>query len=313
MASFTSSGSKFKLNAEFQNFPVTFVNGLRRISLSQLPTVVIRNVEVLANTTQMPHEMVKHRMELLPVNVDHLDTETIRNAKIEIRQLPDMEQDHVLTTDDFVIESGREHLIMKDRDLNTPLLFIKVRKGEEIHVRGTLTVELGSQVCTTSTRYHIDPERAKVDKEKYVLEGGDPVVFDNFYIQKSYSVDDIGRPNWIDMSIESIGVLTSKNILKLAVQKLQSEIDTWMENAKILRESEENVYSISQDGDHTVGSLLQEIIYHSKNTEFVSYDILHPLRKEMVLRFLTKQKPEDVLKDAKKMVHDYCETVSKSL
>jgi DNA-directed RNA polymerase subunit L len=312
MATFVVRGTKFNANAEFQNFPVTFVNGLRRITLSEIPTVSLSNVEVIANTTQMPHEMIRHRTEMLPVNVEHTDLETIRNAVIELRmKVSDKEQ--LLTTDDFVVEAGREHILMKDRDLNTPLVFIKVRAGEEIHVRAGLSVQLGSQVCTTSTKYHIDKERAKVDKESYVKGGGDPKVFDNFYIQKSYSVDDMGRPNWIDMSIESVGVLTSKAILKLAVLRLRSEIDKWMESAKIVRESEKNVFSVTQDGSHTVGALLQEVIYHNKDTEFVSYDIMHPLKKDMTLRFLSVNKPEDVLLNAKKEIHRYCDIVNDSL
>lgn len=312
MATFVSKGSKFLLNAEFQNFPLTFTNGIRRISLSEIPTVVVRDVEVIANTTQMPHEMVKHRMELLPVNVVYTETETIRNAKIELR-VKISDKDQILTTDDFVVDSSRPNILMNDRDLNTPLLFIKVKKGEEIHVRGSLAIELGSQVCTTSMKYHIDEERAKVDRETFIKTGEDPKVFDNFYIQKSYSVDETGRPNWIDMTIESVGVLTSKEILKLSVERLQNELEKWVDNAKILRESEKNVYSITQDGNHTIGALLQEIIYHSKDTEFVSYDIPHPLKKEMVLRFLSSKKPEDILLDAKKAVQEYCKVVIDSL
>jgi DNA-directed RNA polymerase subunit L len=312
MATFVAKGSKFLMKSEFQNFPVTFVNGLRRITLSEIPTVVVKDIEVIANTTQMPHEMVRHRMEMLPISVEHTETETIRNAKIELR-MKASDKEKLLTTDDFVVESSRENVLMKDRDLNTPLLFIKVRAGEEIHVRGGLAVELGSQVCTTSTSYHIDPERAKVDKEAFIATGGDPKVFDNFYIQKSFSVDDLGRPNWIDMTIESVGVLSSKEILRLAVDRLMNEVDKWMESATILRESEKNVFSISQAGSHSIGALLQEVIYHSKDTEFVSYDIPHPLKKEMVLRFLTSNKPEDVLANAKRAIHEYCEVVRKSL
>ena len=312
MATFISRGSKFLLDCEFQNFPVSFVNGLRRITLSEIPTVVIHKPEVIANTTQMPHEMITHRMELLPINVEHTDVETIRNAVIELR-VTASDKDQLFTTDDFVISSANQHIIMKDKDLDTPLLFIKVRAGEEIHVKGSLAVELGSQVCTTSMKYHIDDERAKIDREAFVKTGEDPRIYDNFYIQKSYSVDDTGRPNWIDLSIESVGVITSKQVLKLAVMRLISKIDEWMESAKIIRESEKNVYSISQDGTHTIGALLQEVIYRNKDTEFVSYDIPHPLREEMVLRFHSSNKPEDVLLNANKVIRSYCDIVSNSL
>jgi len=319
MASFVvknNSKDGFHMSSEFQNFPVTFVNALRRIVLSDIPTVVIRDIQIISNTTQMPHEMLRHRMELLPVNVDPSDTSIIKDAVIELRLFADPDKDRDITTDDFVVQSGREHILMKDRDLDTPLLFLRVKKGEVVHVKARLSVENGSQVCTATTKFHIDEERAKVDKKAYVDNGGDPRVFDNFDIQKSYSVDKIGRPNWIDMSIESVGVLKSKHILKLAVQGLAKLVDEWMNAAvdNIARESEKHVYSISlEQGGHTVGALLQETIYHSQEVDFVSYDITHPLKKMMVLRFLTKETPENILKKTKATIHEYCELVEKAL
>jgi len=317
MATFgiVSSKSKISLKTEYRGFPLTFVNGMRRILLSDIPTVVIRDVQILDNTTQMPHEMLKHRMEMLPVNVQHTDSGTIKDAVIELRLLPQTEPS-MITTDDFVVQSGYEGVLMKDRELGTPLLFLRVRKGESVHIKGKLAVEKGSQVCTATMSYHVDPERAEMDKKKYVEGGGDPRVFDNFYIQKSYSVDDRGRPNWIDVSVESVGVVSPKELIRLALAELKRQVNSWMENASenITREKEENVYSVKLDqGGHTVGALLQEVIYHSEDVSFVSYDIPHPMKPTMILRFITEKKPETVLKDAHSRVNEYCEIVEKGL
>jgi DNA-directed RNA polymerase subunit L len=317
MATFgiVSSKSKISLKTEYRGFPLTFVNGMRRILLSDIPTVVIRDVQILDNTTQMPHEMLKHRMEMLPVNVQHTDSGTIKDAVIELRLLPQTEAS-TITTDDFVVQSGYEGVLMKDRELGTPLLFLRVRKGESVHIKGKLAVEKGSQVCTATMSYHVDPERAEMDKKKYVEGGGDPRVFDNFYIQKSYSVDDRGRPNWIDVSVESVGVVSPKELIRLALAELKKQVNSWMENASenITREKEENVYSVKLDqGGHTVGALLQEVIYHSEDVSFVSYDIPHPMKPTMILRFITEKKPETVLKDAHSRVNEYCEIVEKGL
>jgi DNA-directed RNA polymerase alpha subunit/DNA-directed RNA polymerase subunit L len=307
------SKNKFNIKTEFENFPVTFVNALRRIVTSEIPTVVIRNIEVISNTTQLPHEMVIHRMSLLPVNVEHTETNIIRDAKIVLRQMADSDA-HDITTDDFAVESGRDNILMKDRDLDTPVLFARVRKGEELHVKGELGVELGSQVCNVSYKFHVDEERAKIDKERYVEKGGDPRVFDNFEVQRSIAVDEKGRPRWIDMGIESVGVLKSKDILKLAVEKLRKDIDTWNKNVVIVRGAEAHTFSVTQDfGGHTIGSLLQEVIYHAKAAAVVNYDVMHPLKPAMKLEFLTQMKPEDIIKDAVSTVHEYCEIVENAL
>jgi DNA-directed RNA polymerase subunit L len=310
----------YELACELRNFPVTFVNAIRRICLSSIPTVVIRDVQILENTSQMPHEMLKHRVEMLPVNMKPDDASAIRDTKLELRILSE-KRDKILevTTDDFVVESNRGNVLMKDRDYNTPILFLRLRSNEGIHITGRLALESQgvSQVCVSTTQWHIDPERAKEDRKKFVEAGGDPSLFDNFEIQKSFSRDEqTGRPNWFDLKIESVGVLTGKEIVKYAVEVLRSKIQAYMKEAteSITREKEEGTYSISlEQGGHTVGALVQEVIYGDLNVDFVSYDIPHPLRNTMVLRFHTKRAPESILKAANETIEEYCRLVEKAV
>lgn len=315
-----TSNRGFELSCEFRKFPVTFVNAIRRTTLSGLPVVVIQDVEILDNTSQIPHEMLKHRTEMLPVNVTPEDSSTIHDSKIELRILPDKESDkvRVITTDDFVIESSRGKILMKDRDFDTPILFLRVRPGESVHLKGRLGIDSknASQVSVCSTKWHIDIEREKVDKKIYIEKGGDPIAFDNFYNQYSYSRDENDRPNWIDMTIESVGVLTCKDILKYAVGILRSQLESYAKEAleKINREKEVGSYYVSiEQGGHTLGALLQEVMYSDENVEFVGYDIPHPLRNTMVLRFHTKKSPESILKNAVDSIKEYCSVVEKGL
>ena len=54
----------YRLNCEFVKVPIPFVNALRRILLAEIPTVVVRDVVIKENTSQMIHEMLKHRLEM---------------------------------------------------------------------------------------------------------------------------------------------------------------------------------------------------------------------------------------------------------
>ncbi len=314
-----TTNNGYELSCEFRNYPITFVNAIRRICLSSIPTVVIRDIQILENSSQMPHEMLKHRVEMLPVNVKPDDASAVRDAKIELRILSD-KRDKILevTTDDFTVESNRGNILMKDRDFNTPILFLRLRSEEGIYIKGRLAVESEgvSQVCVSTTQWHVDPELAKQDREKYVAAGGNPTVFDSFDIQKSFSRDAKGRPNWIDLKLESVGVLTGKEILKYSVGILRNKVQSYMKEAieLIAREKEEGSYSISvEQGGHTIGALLQEVIYADLNVDFVSYDIPHPLRNTMVLRLHTKKTPESILKAAVEMLEEYCRGVEKAV
>jgi len=305
-------------HTELKKFPVTFANALRRILLTDIPTVVIRDVQILENTTQLPHEMLKHRVEMLPVDVRPTDASTIRDAKIELRVLPQAEGTRTIRTNDFTMESSRPTILMTDRDTNAPLLFLRVRPSESVHVKGKLAVETktASQVCTATTSWHVDPVRAKEDKRIFVDENaGSPAVFDNFYIQRSYSRDDRGRPDWIDLDVESVGVIPSKELVKMAVQILRKMVGDYIKEATSnIEKQKDNEYRIQIDqGGHTVCALLQEVIYSGTDVGFVSYDIPHPLRTDTVLRFHTSKTPESVLTTAQTIVEEYCGIVEKSL
>lgn len=307
----------FELSFELKNVPVSFANALRRITISGVPTVVIQDVQILENTSQMPHEMLKHRIEMLPVNVTPDDASTIRDAKIELR-IPAVKEPKRVTTDDFSIESGRDKLLMRDRDLDTPFTIVKLKTGESVHIRARLGIntDSASQVCTSTMSYHTDTEAAMEARKKFIEEGNDPRHFDNFLYQRYYSKNAAGRPNWFDIKIESVGVLTSVNILKMALAILRKRLNEYMKDAieNIKREADEGSYSISlEQGGHTLGYLLQEVMYSDQNVNFVAYDIPHPLKNTMVIRFNTKKSPESILRFAKETIEEYCSVVEKGL
>ena len=304
------------LTAELIHFPVGFVNAIRRILLSGIPTVVIRDVQILDNTTQMPHEMLRHRMEMLPVNVTPDESGVIKDAKIELR-MPVIKEAKIVTTEDFTVESGREGILMKDPEFGTPCLFLKVRAGESIHMTGRLAVESEgvSQVETATTSWHVDPDMAKDQRKKYIEDHPEDKdadrYFDNFLIQRCYSRDDKGRPNWFNLQVKSVGVLKARELLRLAVQILKKRIDEYVTLAmkNIKHEKDDGTFSVSLDiGGHTIGVLMQEVIY-ADEVQFVSYDIPHPLKPEMVLRFNTKKAPEKVLETARKTIEEYCSLI----
>lgn len=304
----------YEYHCEFKGYPSTFINSLRRILLSDIPTVVIRDIEILDNNTQIPHEMLKHRVEMLPVNAMPNDTSVIRDAKIELRVLPSPAERKIHTSD-FKIESGRETLLMGDRDTGAPLLFVKMRPNETLHIKGRLVVETktASQVCVSTLQYHIDPDIAKEERELFIEDGGEPAVFDNFYIQRCFSKDDNGRPNWIDLNVESIGVIPAKELVKMAVKILKQKIDDYIEQAvSNIARHKDNEFSITLDfGGHTELALLQEVMYSDLNVNFVSYDIPHPLKSGTVVRLHTKENPETILKNAHKKIEEYCSILEK--
>jgi DNA-directed RNA polymerase subunit L len=327
MESFTLSKNGYRLETEFKNVPVAFVNGLRRILLSEIPTVVVRDVQILDNSTKMIHEMLKHRVEMLPINVRPEEAAVIRDTKIELRYLPPATPDLTrktaveITSDDFAIDGPRPGIILKDRDLDEPLYFMRLQPTESIHVKASLAVETKgtSQVCVATFKNHIDEEIAKLDKDTFVAPAGDDdneramlaKIFDNYEIQRSYARDDEGRPYWFDFAVESIGVTPAKDLLKQAAMIFKKKIETWCENP--IQREEGDWYSIeTEEEGHTIGALAQILIYNQK-VNYVSYRIVHPLLPKMIVRFSSKIAPEKVIEKFKTEAVALCESILKSL
>ena len=327
MESFTLSKNGYRLDTEFKNVPVAFVNGLRRILLSEIPTVVVRDVQILDNSTKMIHEMLKHRVEMLPINVRPEEAAVIRDTKIELRYLPPATPDLTrkaaveITTNDFVVDGPRPGIILKDRDLDEPLYFMRLHPSESIHVKASLAVEMKgtSQVCVATFKNHIDQELAKLDKDTFVAPAGDDdneramlaKIFDNYEIQRSYARDDEGRPYWFDFALESIGVTPAKDLLKQAAMIFKKKIETWCENP--IQREEGDWYSIeTEDEGHTIGALAQILIYNQK-VNYVSYRIVHPLLPKMIVRFNSKIAPEKVIEKFKTEAVALCESILKSV
>jgi DNA-directed RNA polymerase subunit L len=327
MESFALSKNGYRLDTEFKNVPVAFVNGLRRILLSEIPTVVVRDVQILDNSTKMIHEMLKHRVEMLPINVRPEEAAVIRDTKIELRYLPPATPDLTrkaaveITSNDFAVDGPRPGIILKDRDLDEPLYFMRLQPSESIHVKASLAVEMKgtSQVCVATFKNHIDQELAKLDKDTYVAPAGDDdneramlaKIFDNYEIQRSYARDDEGRPYWFDFAVESIGVTPAKDLLKQAATIFKKKIETWCENP--IQREEGDWYSIeTEEEGHTIGALAQILIYNQK-VNYVSYRIVHPLLPKMIVRFNSKNAPEKVIEKFKTEAVALCESILKSV
>jgi len=319
MENVRTSLNGYRLDAELKNVPVSFVNALRRILLAEIPTVVVTNVQILENSSSMTHEMIRHRTEMLPVNVRAEEVAVVRDTKLELRVVADKEPREV-TSDDFVATGPRGDVLLKDRDLNTPLLFMVLKPGESIHIKANLMIQTtkASQVCISTFRNHIAPDIVKVDRDSFISQAGDdPVaqreaarVFDTFHIQRCFSRNkETGRPDWFDLTVESIGVTPARDLVKKAVEVLQDKIAEFVK-LPVLRE-EEGWYRIEVPGEtHTLGALVQEMIYIANTTEFVSADIGHPLVPKLVIRFHSKtSSPETVIENFQKGASALCENV----
>jgi DNA-directed RNA polymerase subunit L len=307
----------YRLQGELRDVPVAFVNALRRTVMSEIPVVTVTNVQILDNKSKMPHEVLRHRMEMIPINVKPEDVATIRDTTLELRFLP-AEEARTVTTDDIVVNGPRKDIILRDRDLSTPLLFMYLDPKESVHVRANLAIQPRglSHTCVAVHSYHIDPKQAEADEELYVQNGGDPRVFKNFYIQRSYARNpETLRPNHFDFVVESIGVLDAPDLVKRAAASLKIKIEEF--GALPILRGEKGWYSVeSADLDsHTVGNLVQYLMYGAGLAEVVQNELPHPLKPMLKVHFNIKSgiAPEAVINRCKEEAVALCENILRSV
>ena len=278
-----------ELSFQIKDVPPQFVNALRRIMLNEMPVVELTNVQVLENTTLMPHEMLKLRTELLPVNVRPSEQDIVRSGSVELRILS--KEDQSIHLSDFATAPRNDILFDPD------IFFLKLKKGNAVHITANLGIKTSSHCCVATYGYHVDPELSKLNKEIYLqTHPGQEKVWDNIYAQRSFSKNEQGRPNWFDFTIESIGVVPARDILQEARTILLQKMSKWCELVPV-KESEQNVVRVtSREGGVTVCALVQAILHESKTCEFVAYDQPHPLHPEVIVRILSSRPYEELIR-----------------
>ncbi len=198
-----------KITIKFNNVPRHYVNALRRLSISEVPTFAIDDVVILENSSVMHDEAVAHRLGLIPLRTDlkrfNLPQECNCNSTLGctncrvLLQLDSEAKDKtkMITTSEIISEDE----FVKPVNQNIPL--ITLAPGQKIKFEAYARLGLGKD--------HAKWQAATVSIVKY---------------------DDDQKE--IYLTIESNGALTAEEIVIAAADKLNSNIKRFSESMHIL-------------------------------------------------------------------------------
>jgi DNA-directed RNA polymerase subunit D len=188
-----------KIVVKFTNIPRQYVNSLRRLAISEVPTLAIDDVVILENSSVMHDEAVAHRLGLIPLRTDpgrfvmphECDCgSTLGCAKCRVLLVLDAEA----TDKTKVVTSGEmksEDEMVKPVSKDIPIIALAPSQK--------LKFEAYARLGTGKQHAKWQPTSAAVVKD-----GKDE--------------------SEIILLIESNGALTAEEILKESMERMQSEI-----------------------------------------------------------------------------------------
>ena len=159
-----TSSTSDTIEFHLKDVDLSFANSLRRIIISEVPTMAIDMVEVVENTSPLFDEFIVHRLGLIPLVSEDIDnyqfplkcsckegcSKCIVKLKIKVKCDEDDIRD--VTSDDIL--SLNDNCNVKPVKYGEPIVIAKLKKGQSIFMNLTAKKGIGkehakwSPVCT---------------------------------------------------------------------------------------------------------------------------------------------------------------------
>ena len=255
------------LHFTISNAHVSTANALRRIILSEIPTLVFRTFPHEANratfhvnTSRHHNEILKQRLSCIPIHISDPEFE-YKDYYCEITVKNTEEQVIYVTTADFKVkhrgsnEETKElskKMFPADPTTGEYIDFARLMprvsnysEGEELHVTADFDMGFAKQdsafnVCCTCS-YGFTPDTKKQDEEwekrvadqqktKAGKDGKDQIAEDDKKNWKLLDAQRIVVPNSFDFVVETVGVLKNGELLRKACDVMKLKCESFVKN-----------------------------------------------------------------------------------
>ena len=110
-----------KMTFTISNVDVSYVNGIRRTILSDIPIVVFKTTpyeenksNIIINTSRLNNEIVKQRLSCIPICIKNLEEFPIKNYLLELDVENKTDTSIIVTTKDFKIKDISKNTYLED-------------------------------------------------------------------------------------------------------------------------------------------------------------------------------------------------------
>ena len=277
----------FKINSN-KKLKTGFVNGLRRIMLSDIPIHCISSTKInfIENTSVFNDDVfIKRRLCLSIIKNNTLkDFDDIIISANKTNETDEMISVYL---SDFTITQRDKEILNKDFFHFPKSLITKLKPDQTFNVEATVECGLGRMHAkyspVSSAFYHFE-----YDKDERV-----------------YETDKDDYPMKYIFTIESSGQLPSKQLMMEGIQILKNKLlkiknDLLKKTGKIteIKKSPTELKGIDIhiiDENDTIGNLITQYILDTPDIIYSGYHMPHPLKKLLILRCSYKDSTEETI------------------
>ena len=267
------------LTFTISNINVSYANAIRRVILSDIPTVVFRtspydknDATFDINTSRFNNEVLKQRLSCIPIHISDLEM-PLEDYILEVDVNNNTESFLYVTTADFKIKNKKTDKYLNDsivKDIFPPnnitkqfIDFCRLRpkisdnlEGEHLKFSCLFSIgtakENGSFNVTSTCSYKNTPDLIKIEetllskeselREKYTNDA------EYEYAKKDWLLLDAKRifiPNSFDFTIATIGVFNNitivKNAIEIIITRLKKIIEIYSSQNNLIKPSESTI------------------------------------------------------------------------
>ena len=318
---------------------VSIANGLRRTIITDIPTLAFKTfphkenlMDITINTSRLNNEILKQRMACIPIH-GFTSNQPFDDLEIVVDVDNDTTDMRLVTTEDFKIRNTRLDKYLTDKTVlkifppdkitgdfivltrlrprisqNVPGEVLKFTARMSMHTAG----ESGAYNVTSCCTYNNSPDPIK-QNEAWIEHSKTLDTSESLEHKKSdwYNLD-AGRffkEGSFDFKIESIGVFTNVDIVKLGCFVLIHGLTTFKDSltpigiTDIMSQSMSTIadsYDLKLTGiGYTIGKILEHIIHESYYKgagilSFIGFRKDHPHDNYSRIRLAFKSMPEGV-------------------
>ena len=312
---YTYEPKSHKNSFDIENMDLSIANGIRRIILTEIPTVGFYGedeptIEIIKNTGPLHNEFMKHRIGLIPINITENITDNYidNDYKFELNVINETSISINVTTADFTGTYKDVELTPKElQDLFPPnpitknnILITRLRQGEHLHLIATAikrTAKTNASFSPVSlANFFFNEDKIESSKKDNILDK-----------QRSYIKDIYGDPISLQFQIESVNKLSYSYLFSKAISILIDKLNNIIDNIDnfYIEQVPNNPFSVNfhiENEDDTLGNLIQSILHNKFIRQsnkhkgmictYAGYICPHPLKQLMIIRITLEEQTD---------------------